>query len=165
MPKLALGDAPNDYRGDGPKQYPLIDEDTVLVATITNVTEDVKPFKDRETDQYVVKLAWTFQAEHDGQERRLWGETGVEFVEHPDCRTYAWAQEAFGQTLPKGFVLDTDDLISQQVRIVVGIRTYTKKGESTPRSTNYVKDVMRARSAMGEPVPAAAADSFGDDPF
>lgn len=159
MPNYSLGTAPEDYKGDAPKSFPLIPEDTTLVATITEIKEDVKPFNDRETGLPVVKLAWTFQTAFDDQERKVWGETNLDFFEHPDCRLYSWTQEALGTELPNGFVLNTDALIGQDVRVIMGVRSYVKNGETDKRYVNYVKDVMRARSAMG------AATQVAADPF
>lgn len=164
MPTYALGDAPEDYKGDVRKPFTLIPEGEILAAKIVEIKEDVKPFTNDDGSP-VVKLAWTFQTEYDNQERKVWGETGTDFVVHPDCKVYSWTQEALGTELPKGFVLNTDHLIGLPVRVVMGQRTYTKKNETTPRTVNFVADLMRAKGATTAAAPAAAAVPADESPF
>jgi hypothetical protein len=62
-----------------------------------------------------------------------------------------WAQEILATEFPVGYRLDTDVLLAQKCRVVIGTREYEKNGEQRIRS--YVKDVMRSRSAMGDEEP------------
>lgn len=159
MATYALDEAPQDYRGDAPKVYPLIPEDTILEATLLEIKEEEKPFKD-DDGLPVVKLAWTFQVVHDGLERKVWGETGRDFVQHPDCKFFTWTQEILGTELPRGFAIDTDNLIGEKCRLVIGVRSYIPKGktEEDRKHVNFVADVMRARGSA----PAVALE---EDPF
>lgn len=128
-----------------------IPDDEILAAKVTGVKQVVKPFKDDDGNE-VVKIEFAFVIEDPGGKfdgQRLWGDTSTVFSDNPNCRLFAWTQELFGQELPKGFRLDTDDLVGKHCRVVVAQRAYVKDGEDKIR--NLVKDVFRARdgSAFG----------------
>lgn len=161
MPNYTAAEAPEGYTGDF-KPFTLIPDDTTLEARLVSVEEDTKPFNDDDGNP-VVKLQWTFSTEYEGQERKAWGETNIDFVAHPDCRFYAWVQELVGADLPAGFTVNTDDLIGNECRITLGQRTYTPKSgpnKGNKKTTNYVRDVMRSRAAM-----ASVTSEVTDEPF
>jgi hypothetical protein len=58
-----------------------------------------------------------------------------------NCKLRAWSQEILNTQLEAGFVLDTDMLVGQRCRIVVGVKEYEKDGQTKVR--NFVRDVMR----------------------
>lgn len=75
-----------------------------------------------------------------------------------NCKLANWSREILAAELPVGYRLDTDMLVSQRCRIVVGLREYQKDGET--KQTNFVKDVMRSRDAM-----AGVGAGAIDEPF
>lgn len=126
-----------------------IPEDTVLVATLVNISKREKTNKDNEK---YTRLNWRFrindpESAWDGQS--IYGETSTSFVRHADCKFYAWAQMVMGFEFPSGFDIETDDLVEKECRIVTGRREYTSEGE--PRVYVYVEDVMPF-GKMVEPV-------------
>lgn len=120
-----------------------IPEDTVLPAKVTAITQKKKPFKDDDgNDIWRMEFSFTVEdpnSDFDGT--RLWGDTSTTFNNHPDCKLRAWAQEILATQLDAGFVLDTDILVGQRCRIVVGVKEYQKDGQTKTR--NFVRDVMR----------------------
>lgn len=133
------------------KEFPLIPEDSILEANVLEIKGPVEmPYKDKETNEAIFKMEWTFKiASGEYADQRTWGQTGIKFAHHPDCKLYAWTQEVLGVDLPAGFNLDTDNLLGLPCRIVVGVRSYTKTGETALTYRNYVKDVIRAESTAG----------------
>ena len=164
MSTYSSTDAPEGYTGNVPKVYPLIDEDTVLEATVLEVKDKVMPFNDRETGQPVVKVAFTFAVTYDDDDgRKVWGEVWPEFYHHPDCQLHAWTQEILGADLPPEFVLNTDDLVGLTCRVIVGINRYTRKSDGVKKENNYVKDVLRSSTPATASV-GAGAPAY-EDPF
>lgn len=151
MPVLILEES--NYAGPIP-------EDEILPAKVTAVQEKIKPFTDNEGKE-IVRLEFAFVVDDPGgpfDGTRLWGDTSKIFNTHPDCRLRAWAQELYGQELPKGFALNTDDLAGLTCRIVVAQRTYKDKLTQEDKIRNYVKDVFRARDG-------SAFGAIDDEPF
>lgn len=149
MPVLVLGES--NYTGP-------IEADTILTAKVTGVNRKETPFfNDAGEKQW--KMEFAFVVDEPGEPHdsaRLWGQTSENFVNNPNCKLYAWAQEILGTELEPGFALDTDFLVGNHCRIVVGLREYEKNGQ--PKSANFVADVMRAKGGSVY----AAVD---DEPF
>jgi len=121
-----------------------IDEDEILPARVVGIKERGKPFKEDDGNE-IKRVEFSFVIEtpeqpFDGQ--RIWGDTSTVFTNNPNCKLYAWSQELLGMELPAGFQLDTDTLVGQDCRIIVGKREWEKDGKQQTR--NYVKDVIRA---------------------
>lgn len=140
-----------------------IPEDEILRAQITGIKVVTKPFKD-ENNEEIKRVEFAFVvtqsgSQYDGQ--KIWGDTPTRFNDHPDCRLRAWAQEALGGgELPKGFKLDTDALVGNEVRIVVAQKKYEKDGQDKVR--NYVKDLLRAPNSNGSSTFSSLDD---EEPF
>lgn len=120
-----------------------IPDDAVLNAEIVKISETTKNFGEGDVDR--VEFAFIVRepgSEFDG--RKLWGDTPKTFTTDARCRLRTWAQEILGQSLPEKFKLDTDALIGLNCRVVVGLRTYEKSGETI--SKNFVTDVMRTKA-------------------
>lgn len=138
MPVLILEES--NYAGPIP-------EDEILPAKVSGVQQKTKPFTDDDGNA-IIRMEFAFVVDDPGNAfdgQRLWGDTPTTFTTHPDCRLRAWAQELYGQELPKGFILDTDDLKGMACRIVVAQKTYKDKVSQEDKVRNYVKDVFRAR--------------------
>jgi hypothetical protein len=127
-----------------------IDDDEILPARVVGIKERIKPFKDDDGNE-IKRVEFAFVIEtpegsHDGQ--KLWGDTSTVFSNNPNCKLFAWSQEILGQELPGGYALDTDTLVGQNCRVIVGLRKYEKDGKEQTR--NFVKDVVRpAGSNLG----------------
>jgi len=155
MPILVLEES--NYAGPIP-------EDSILPARVTGVKQITKKFKDDDGND-IHRMEFSFVVEdpdgvYDGQ--RLWGDTPITFNTHPECRLRAWAQELFGTELPKGFVLDTDDLKDKRCRVVVALKIYQKEGEEKTR--NFVKDLIRPKGG-GDFAAVGAVGVEDDEPF
>jgi hypothetical protein len=123
----------------------IIPEGDIVQAKVTACEQRVAPFKDDNGNE-VVRIEFTFTIEepgspYDGQ--RIFGSTSNTFTNHPDCKLRAWAQELLVTELEPGFTLDTDTLIGQRCRVVVGVRETEKNGLTKTR--NYAQDIMRPR--------------------
>ena len=120
-----------------------IPDDTVLVAEVVAIKETTKNFGEGDVPRVEFKFIVRDEAgEFDG--RWLWGDTPKIFNTDPRCRLRLWVQEILGQSLPDKFKLDTDQLIGLSCRVVVGLRTYQKDGETMHK--NFVSDVMRLKN-------------------
>jgi hypothetical protein len=130
-----------------------IPEDEIITTKVMNVKQvkmlraDKTPFKD-EDGKEVEQIEFSFTVEepsspYDGQ--RFWGKTSTTFTTNANCRLRAWAQEILGQELVTGYHLNTDDLIGNHCRVVVGIREYAGK-DGEKKQANYAKDVIRAKT-------------------
>ena len=126
-----------------------IDDDEIFPATLVEVKLVEKPFVDDKTGEKVKKISFKFRLDaegdpHDGDFK--WGETGTRFNTHPDCRLKNWAEAILGRELVKGYQLDTDDLLDQKCRVVIGRREYDKDGQT--KIHNSVKDLMPSAENM-----------------
>lgn len=135
-----------------------IDDGTIYGAKIRDVRLVEKPYKDAD-GKPVKKIVFRFQLatddDHDGED--LYGETSTRFVNHPDCRLFAWSEAILGMRLPPKYRLNTDDLIDRDCRVMVGKREYEKDGMT--KQHNSVRDVIPSRQAMAD-LTAAEADPF-----
>lgn len=124
------------------EEFAEIPVDTKVTARLTAIKEETKPFKDDDGND-IKRLQWTFVVT-DGEynNRKIFGDTGVKFVEHPECKLYAWAGSLLGTELPKGFRLNTDDLIGLRADLRVGQKRYTKKGASKETVLPIVEDIF-----------------------
>lgn len=137
-----------------------IDDDEIMLGQCVGVTVKTKPFKDDDGNP-VKKVEFKFTLQdpggpHDGS--NLWGETGLRFNTHPDCRLRNWTQALLGQDLPAGFNLDLDMLLNQEARLVIGYKEY-KKNDGTDGKRNFVKDLLPTKAAM------ARMESEAEEPF
>jgi hypothetical protein len=72
--------------------------------------------------------------------RWVWGSANASWDETDGCRLFGWTKEIMGvDTLPSGFVFDTDNLVSLNCRIHV--QQYVKSDGSIG---NKVKNVLRS---------------------
>lgn len=125
-----------------------IDDDTIFEANLVGVRQVEKPFTDDDGNK-VNKVEFKFtlidpDGNFDGTPQ--WGETPTRFNSHPDCRLRNWASAILGTELPIGYRLDTDVLLGNTCRVVIGLREYEKDGATKKR--NSVKDVIPSREAM-----------------
>jgi hypothetical protein len=125
-----------------------IPADTILPAKITAVRQVMARGYKNDDGSDAFRIEFTFVIEDaeslwDGV--KLWGDTTNKLINHPDCKLWQWAQEILVSELPPGFQLDTDLLVGNPCRIVVGMREYEKDGQN--KIHNFVGDVMRPREA------------------
>lgn len=142
-----------------------IPDDTILAAEVTAIAEKKKPFTDKETGAEIWRVEFSFvvtEPESGWKDQRIWGDTATTFSTNTDCKLRNWASELLGvEELDSGFRLDTDLLVGQPCRIVVGARNYIKDG--TDKTYNFVKDVIRAKAGvMAHQVPRAPVE---EEPF
>jgi hypothetical protein len=137
---------------------------TAEVATVKIVEKKYREDKDDPHSPLVKKVEFKFvledpDGEYDGTP--IWGETGTRFNSHPDCKLKNWAQEILATEFPVGYKLDTDVLLGQKCRVIIGANEWFKDvpvsadhpDGKEKRIRNFVKDVMRSRSAMGDEEP------------
>lgn len=131
---------------DAPKEWDVIPGNTELEAEVLGIEERVKPFKDdRGNDVVKVNFSFKILSEGDYKNRRQFGETSTNFVDHPDCKLRAWVKAILGvDQLPEDFVLDTDDLLGMTVRIIVGNKP-KKNADGSPGVRDFVQDVLPIR--------------------
>jgi hypothetical protein len=133
-------------------------DNEIFPASVVSVKKVSR--KNRDGEEYD-KLTFKFKIQqpddpHDGQE--VYGDTSTKFVTHPGCKLYDWAGKILGKRIPAGYRLDTDQLLDQQCRIVVGYETYTDK-DGRDRERNWVRDIMPTRENM------AALAEENEEPF
>lgn len=113
-----------------------IPEDTLLRATLVEVTDKTIEWKDRQTgeDKSAVLLEWWFKITDNKVEdglyegRKVKGETDAKITNHPNNRFRSWAEALLGRDLPVGAGIDTDDdLVGLSCLISVRHRDYTNK--------------------------------------
>lgn len=152
MPTFELEDS--DFAG-------YIEDDTIKVASVAGVKIKEKPYKDDDGNP-VKKVEFHFViadgSDHDGQP--IWGETSTNFNNHPNCKLRNWACAILGTDLPVGYRLDTDVLIGNEVRAVIGLRDYTDK-DGNPKQHNFVKDVIPTTDALDR----MQSQSDDEEPF
>jgi hypothetical protein len=140
-----------------------IDDGEIKSATVASVKVVEKPYVDDETGQKVKKVEFKFVINSDDafDTQNLWGETGVRFNTHPDCKLRNWSSAILGTELASGFRLDTDHLVGNKCRIVIGLKEYEKDGQHKKR--NFVSDVMPSAEAMAGMSYASSAGA--EEPF
>jgi hypothetical protein len=148
-----------------------IDDGEIKSATVASVKVVEKPYVDDETGQKVKKVEFKFVINSDDafDTQNLWGETGVRFNTHPDCKLRNWSSAILGTELASGFRLDTDHLVGNKCRIAVELYEYEDKksapnpdGSYKMKQRNRVSDVLPSREAMASMASATAyANSTG----
>lgn len=158
MPKYTVDEAPPSLD---------IEDDEVFTAELVSIAERDREVKrgERKGEKYKV-LNWKFVIQDDGGEfddRPIWGDISPDLNDHPNNKFRAWSAAVLGGALPVGYDLDTDDLVGQTVKIVVGRREYEKDGDNLVY--NFVKDILPNR-AVGAGVSASSnVDDYGEEPF
>lgn len=153
---FVLGEPQVETGEDGePIVRELIPEKEILAAEVLNAEVKEMPYKDKETGEAVEKVVFKFKVVQAGDfaDRWVWGETSTNFVDHPGCRLRAWVGELLGtDVLPSGFTFNTDDLLDQSCRVVIGVRSWDDKTTGEKQYRNFVSDVLRE-------------DEFGEEAF
>ncbi len=161
-----------DVGSDGTRrEYEKIPGGTWVDATVVKVAEETKPFKDDDGNE-ITKVAFTFEFQYGGQDRKAWGETSTKFVFHPNCKLRNWSQEILATDLPEEFVLNTDHLVGEKCQVLIGYREWeagSKNGRSWAAGwKNFAEDVKRSGSNIvpdgAKAAPAPPAEAY-DDPF
>lgn len=125
----------------------IIPEDEIVTAEVVSVTQETKPYLD-DNGNPVEKLVFSFKITDDRYKGagRVWGETSMYFQKNPPSKMYAWACELLGQELPAGFNFNTDSVVGQTCRVVMGIRRWKDKNTGEQQERNTAKDVIRSRT-------------------
>lgn len=137
-----------------------IPDDEILPVKVVAVKQTIAPWKGSGGED-IPRFEFSFVVDdpggaHDGT--RLRQDTSTIFSTNPNCVLRNWAQEILGHELVPPFDLDTDDLIGNRCRVVIGHRDYERDGEQ--RTVNTIKDVFRAKDGNAY---AAAVDQ--SEPF
>lgn len=136
-----------------------IPDDTMANATLmsTEVKTTTFPGETQPTD----RLRWKFRIDDDAYlDRYVWGTTGTDIVNHPNCKIYTWAQAVLGvDPLPLEYRFSEEDLWQRRCRILIGSREGKDKKTNEDRVYNYVEDVLPAGA---NPPPGPAEE---DEPF
>ena len=131
------------YQESVAPEYPVIEEYTTLDVEVELVEERDSIFRD-DAGNIQRKVAFKFHVlDGEHKDRRLWGDTPTTWSSDERCKLRMWAQQIMGRTYAKGEPLNTDDLVGQRCRAVVGVRT--KKADGS--KSNYVSDVLPAKGA------------------
>lgn len=150
--EFTLGAPTTGEDGDAPRTYELIPEKEILAAEVLDAAVKVMPYKDKETGDEVKKVVFKFKVmDSEYEDRWVWGETSTSFVDHPGCRLRAWVGELLGtDVLPEGFSFNTDDLLDQSCRIVIGVRSWDDKTTGVKQYRNFVADVLRPSDGLAD---------------
>lgn len=106
---------------------------------------ELRPYSDEFRQKFNIQdtheISFKFRivgGEFDG--RWVWAGANARWEESDGCRLFAWTKEILGvDTLPPGFVFDTDNLVNLSCRIHV--QQYVK---ADGKLGNKVKNVLRA---------------------
>ncbi len=161
MPVLRAQEPASAGEDGGERKFPLLPEDSLHEAVVNSIKEQETKLKNDDGTP-VVRMSFGFTVTAgDYQGSKIWGETGVKLATHPDCKLRNWLQELLGQPIAADMVIDTDDFIGNNCRILVGHRSWTDKETNELRTRHFVKDVLRSRDVAVTP---ASAGSW-DEPF
>ena len=157
MPKLIPTDAENDRPAF--KRTPL-PAGEIMLAEVVECYERESPFwKDPDNHSLGKKqeVSWKFRIIDDRfpdfLNRFVWGSTPTTFTTHENCKLRLWVEEVFASEFQVGFDFELDELVGQEVRVVIGNRTYTNKdGEVVTK--DFVESLLRAPSYDEDPVDA-----------
>ena len=147
MPEFVLEEA---KASDEKKEFEPFEDGMVIEAEVLGVEQKTKKIRGDELER--IEFAFKIvdpQGKYNN--RRVWGDTSTSFVDHPECKLRAWTQEIMGVDLPKGFKLNTDDLIGSRCR--VAITTYEYQPRDNPdgpkKQGARVQDVIRSKANLG----------------
>jgi hypothetical protein len=120
-------------------------------AKITNIEKDDGRFGEQ------LKFTFNLQPGDNGERRELIGWTSYVFSTR--SKLYKWVRAALfdGGQIPRGYVLDTDDLLGKPVILVV-----TKKLSEEGDEFNKVDDVLpyRQQEPPPEPMPVSSDEPW-----
>lgn len=117
-----------------------ISDDAIFPAKILKVEEIEKTFDGKKKK----RINFTFRLEADGLPWDGWeleGDVPAFLNAAPENRFRQWVEAVLGNEVPVGFQVDTDALVGQMVRVVVGARPYTDK-YNNDKIWNWVKDLL-----------------------
>lgn len=134
-------------------------DDTEVLAQVVDITMRERTFRDNETAK---RLSFKFKliTDDDHNNDELYGETSVNFTDHPNCRLYRWAETLLGMRLPPHYQLDTDDLLDKRCRAIIQYGTYEKNGQTV--EFNKVKDIKPTRQAAEAMAATARTADFDE---
>lgn len=130
-------------------EFDVIPENTVLEAVIDEVEVKDSPWDVDENDpskgkKQQVSFKFRVTEAGDWEKRVLWGNTPTTFSTHPDCKLRVWVQEILAMDdLGADFTFDTDHLVGQAVKVVVGNRP-KKNVDGSTTMKDYADGVIRA---------------------
>lgn len=156
--KLTLQNSDDDQEVRTP-----IPDKSIFEAEVVQIKEEDTQWEDKfnpgeKTKQFV----FIFKVLDEGQfnDRWVWGNCSTWFSDSSTCKLRQWIQAILDvDILPQGFIVDTDDLVGQQARIIV--KAAPKKDDSS-KMVNWVQEVRPSRNAS--PVMTKSV-AYEEEPF
>jgi len=131
-------------------EFELIPAGTTLMCEVVEVKHQDSIFwvdKDDQSQGKQKEFSFKFNVTEDGPYlgRFIYGRTSTAFTTHSNCRLRQWVEEIFSfDDLPVDFTYDTDTMIGQPVKVVVGVNEWTDKKTNELRQRNYADTLLRA---------------------
>lgn len=116
MPQVVTAGARED------NEYNLLEEGDVVTASVLDLQEVPSSYKDddgKTKQQFQWDFVVTDEGPYKGRRVRSW--TSTNFTAHPNCKAYTWSKAIMRKDFNEGESFDTDDLIGQSCRIVIGV--------------------------------------------
>ena len=133
-------------------EFETIPANTVLETTIEEVNVQESPFWVDDKDHSKGKkeqVSFRFRVTEPGdwENRVLWGNTPTTFTDHPDCKLRVWVQEILGlDDLGEDFTFDTDHLVGETVKVVVGNRD-KRNADGSTTTKDFAEGLIRLSTA------------------
>lgn len=140
-------------------KYPGAQNNTVLEAEVIGIELQDSRWTDDRTGELKKELNFKFKSIEPGDfhDRWFWGSVSTWFSDKPTCKLRQWVQGILDvDVLPDGYVLNTDQLIGLQCRILIGA-----KARDDGSLANWVSEV---RPSRGTVIPMQAQTGDGE-PF
>jgi hypothetical protein len=125
-----------------------------VVASVLNIEEVPSQYQD-DDGKIKNQFQWDFVVTEEGpfKGRRIRSWTTTSFTAHPNCKAYMWSKAIMRKDFREGESFDTDELISQGCRLVIGL---TNDGK-----WNRVENVLPSRANTS----VSTSDSAQEAPF
>jgi len=131
------------------KTFKLLPAGEIMIAEVVECAERQSPFwvdKDNESMGKKQEVNWKFRIIDarfpDYAGRFIWGSTPTTFTTHEHCKLRQWVEEVFATEFEIGFDFELGELVGQDVRVIIGNRTYMKDGQQVTK--DFVDSLLRA---------------------
>jgi hypothetical protein len=146
-----------------------IPDRSVFEAEILSIDLRDTPFDDEHSDVPRKKQQFNFKLniteEGPFLNRYVWGSVGEWFSDDPRCRMTQWVRAILDtDILPADFAFDTEDLVGEKCRVVIGSKKRATSVEGKPDMLNFVQEIRPSKGVPANSVAVQASTPVANQP-
>jgi hypothetical protein len=151
-----------------PEREPIPDR-SVFEAEVLEITLRDTPFDDEHSDVPRKKQQFNFKLniteEGAFKDRFVWGSVSEWFSDDPRCKMTQWVRAILDEDiLPADFAFDTDDLVGEKCRVIVGAKARANPAEGKSAIINFVQEIRPSKGVPAGSVAAQGSKPVSNEP-